>query len=182
MGWKIHTEGGGAKFTATWDDRQWKAATHEMKRQAREVFQKAIEKVLRQTRNDVYSMLKKGDSNEKDIADSLIVETGEQGQGFLGPADAAVRAGADPVEEGGPTAKRGGKIAVYYEYGVQPFKYPFAVGIETRQGFINVNRSPKHPGFKKTGNVGWLTSWYNKAVPQMPDAIQDAIQKAWGGR
>ena len=182
MGWKIHTSGGGVGFDATWDDRQWKAATHEMKRQAREVFQKAIEKVLRQTRNDVYSMLKKGDSNEKDIADSLIVETGEQGQGFLGPADAAVRAGADPVEEGGPTAKRGGKIAVYYEYGVQPFKYPFAVGIETRQGFINVNRSPKHPGFKKTGNVGWLTSWYNKAVPQMPDAIQDAIQKAWGGR
>jgi hypothetical protein len=91
MGWKIHT------------DRQWKAATHEMKRQAREVFQEAIERVLRQTGNDVYSMLKKGDSNEKDIADSLIVETGEQGQGFLGPADAAVRAGADPIEEGGPT-------------------------------------------------------------------------------
>jgi len=183
MGWKIQTEGGGAAFTATWDDRQWKAAARQMKKEARAVFQKAVVKVLRETKNDIYSMLKGGDGNEKQIADSLIVEAGEQGQGFLGPADAAVRAGADPIDEGGPTATRGGKIAIYYEYGVTPFKYPWSVGKTTQQGFINVYSTPTHPGFKKAaGGQGWLTSWYDKAVPQMPDAIQDAIQRAWGGR
>jgi hypothetical protein len=188
MGWSIRAEGAGASFTATWDDRQWKAATRQMKKEARAVFQKAISGVLRKNMGDIKANLKKGDGSERQIADSLIVETGEQGQGFLGPADAVVRAGSNPIDKDGVSADpRGGKIAVYYEYGVSKFNYAqktgWSVGKETKEGFINIHSTPVHPGFKKSlGGKGWLTAWYEQSVPKMPDAIQKAIQTAWGGR
>lgn len=195
MSWNIKTQGGGFAFQAEWDDRQWRAATKQMQKEAKKIFVKAISGVLRTETENVRQALKRGGdgitgSALAKVADSLAVESGTQGH------NAVVRVGSEPMDSGGVSGSRGGKLAQIYEFGAPPFNYSpkWKVGKEVENsairgfgggndmGFINVGKTSMHPGFKKAfGNEGWLTRIYNKSIPQMEDAILDEIQKAWGG-
>lgn len=193
MSWEFTTRGGGFAFQASWDDRQWRAATKQMQKDAKKIFVKAISGVLRAETEKVRQALKRsergiGGSALAKVADSLAVESGTQGN------DAVVRTGSMPMDSGGVTGSRGGKLAQIYEYGVGQFPYPWKVGKPVKNnairgygggndmGFINVGKTSMHPGFKKAfGNEGWLTRIYNNSIPKMEDAILDEIQKAWGG-
>jgi len=191
MSWNIKVQGGAASFQASWDDRQWRAATKQMHKDAKKIFVKALSGVLRAETEKVRQALKRrgitGSALDK-IADSLAVESGTQGN------DAVVRTGSMPMDGGGVTGSRGGKLAQIYEYGVGQFPYPWKVGKPVKNsavrgfgggndmGFISMSKTSMHPGFKKAfGNEGWLERIYNNSIPKIEDAILDEIQKAWGG-
>ena len=189
MGWNFKVQGGGYGFDVRFNNNQWKKAIRQAKKDAPRVLGEAVAKVLTEDMANIRAALKRrgvaGSAMDK-IGDSLIVEMGTE----KGGADTMVRAGSEPVDAGGVTGSRGGKIAIYYEYGVPSFNYPWAIGKEVESsalrggtGFINMGRNSRHPGFKKAfGAKGWLTEWYDRSIPRMKEAIENAMEREWGGR
>ena len=115
------------------------------------------------------------------VADSLAVETLESRDGKV-----EVRFGSDPMDDGGVSGSRGGKLALYLQHGVGEFNYGFTFKTieNTRfwgggEGFINAKtgRNTTHKGFKR---IGWLEHAQQGALPDIQAAIIEALEKEWG--
>ncbi len=182
-GYDISLTRGNISISSKWDWRQFDAAVKEMDRTASEIMAKAIADVLRkQIPASQSKILSSVPPSQQDmaiaVADSLMVESGHRDK------TAEVRFGSDPMDEGGVTGSRGGKLAMYLEYGVRPFQYGFTFKtIENTRfwgkdggGFINAEENMLHGGFKE---VGWLSDAQEKTVPKMEQAIIDALNDAW---
>lgn len=115
------------------------------------------------------------------VADSLAVEVLKSNQG-----EVQVRFGSDPMDEGGVSGSRGGKLALYLQHGVDQFSYGFTFKtIENSRfwgsgtGFINAKagENTTHKGFKR---IGWLEHAQDGALPDIEAAIMQALEKEWG--
>tara|TARA_R100001015_G_C4634650_1_gene201626 strand:- start:4809 stop:5405 length:597 start_codon:yes stop_codon:yes gene_type:complete len=177
-------------FDLTIDTRQTKAAIKEMERTAGQIMAQAIYDVLKGEIGPTQGHLKQQSSVRQQnmankVADSLIVEIGEdQNQ------QAMVRFGSHPIDEGGVSGSRGGKLAQLLEYGATPFAYPFTFktiensatfgGGSGSTGFINAKtgKNMVHPGYKP---VDFLSFARDRAKPKIGAAIVDAFNKAYGG-
>ena len=168
------------------DDRSMYDRFGEFDRTAGSIMAEAIKDVLRAevpaTQRELNSVEPRHRFMGRKVADSLIVEVGEDQN-----SRAAVRFGSDPLDEGGVSGSRGGKIAQYLEYGMEPFEYPFTFKTITNAkswgpggGFINAKtgRNMVHPGIK---GIGWLKSTLERAQPKFEEAIVSALNSAWGG-
>jgi hypothetical protein len=182
--YRIKGDRGEVSINAYWDWSQYDAAVKEMDRTASEIIAKAIADVLRaQMSKTQRKIMSDTPPSQQDmaiaVADSLMVESGHRDK------TAEVRFGSDPMDAGGVTGSRGGKLAQYLEYGVRPFKYGFTFKtIENTRfwgsdggGFINAEENMLHGGFKA---IGWLTDAQEKTIPKMDKAILDALHNAWG--
>lgn len=168
------------------DTRQMDAANKAMDATAAGIIAKAIKEVLRAEISPTQSQIfRDTPPSQRDmataVADSLTVEAGHRDK------TAEVRFGSDPMDSGGVTGSRGGKLAEYLEFGVYPFAYGFtfktiknsrfwAMGSNSG-GFINAKGSNMtHKGFKA---IGWLGKAQERAVPKMESAILNALNEAW---
>ena len=172
-----------------WDWTKFNKALHRMDKYSATIMGDAIARVLKdsmvKTQNKMVGTapIRQRQMNI-DVADSLIVEQGEIDK------QAAVRVGADPIDAGGPTASRGGKIAAMLEEGVSQMPYPFKFkkvqntdwfGKGQKSGFIDAKQHAMHPGFKPAiSGKGWLTHLYEDGVPKIAEALIDAIENMWG--
>lgn len=115
------------------------------------------------------------------VADSLSVEVLKSNQG-----EVEVRFGSSPMDEGGVSGSRGGKLALYLQHGVGEFDYGFTFKtIENTkfwgggEGFINAKtgKNTTHKGFKK---ISWLEYAQEGALPEIEAAMIEALEKEWG--
>ena len=177
-------------ITITVDDKQVKNAIREMERTSAEIMANAIFKVLKRQLSTSQSQIKKDapvrqQAMAQKVADSLIVEIGQNHN-----QKAQVRFGSDPIDTGGVTGSRGGKLALLLEYGSPKFDYPFTFksidnsttfGTGTGSGgFINAKtgNNTVHPGFK---SIDWLSKARDNVTPDIEAAILAAFNDAWGG-
>ena len=179
----------GASFQFEWDWTQFNKAIDQMDSEANALMSKAIADVLRKELEAVRQQLKRGmgisGSIQDVVGDSFVVEEFIPGVG----GNTMVRAGSDPMDTGGVTGSRGGKLAQYLEYGVRSFDYPFKGKTVDNsvwfgkgrgsKGFINRYATPRFPGIKPQPGQGWLTETYNRSIPQIADAIKNALNEAW---
>ena len=174
-------------FKMNFDDRQMQAKFAEMDQTAGSIMANAIKDVLRAAVPETQRKLNQANPRHRfmaqKVADSLIVEMGENEGGV-----AEVRFGSDPIDEGGVTGSRGGKLAAIMEYGMRSFEYPWTFkSIDNGGswgpggGFINAKtgNNMRHPGFKA---VGWLSSTMERPPPKFEQAILDALNNAWGSK
>lgn len=169
------------------DDRAFYDKFDEFGRTAGDIMAEAIKDVLRIELPVTQRELNSGADVRhrfmaRKVADSLIVEVGEDVEGR-----ASVRFGSDPLDDGGVSGSRGGKIAQYLEYGMASFEYPFtfktiknAKSWGPGGGFINAKtgRNMVHPGMKP---MGWLSGTLDRARPKFEEAIVSALNRAWSG-
>ena len=176
-------------FSISWDYHEIEAALAKMDREANKLISRAISGVLRKEMENTRRRLKTGargmsGSMQDIVADSLIVEEGVDSMGW-----AAVRFGADPIDEGGPAGGRAtGKVAYFaqmLETGVPSFSYPFKAmkinqgsSMQSYEGWINTAKDSVFPGIKP---VKWLQETLKRSKPQIPDAIVKELDDAWGG-
>jgi hypothetical protein len=170
-----------------WDTRQMDAANKAMDATAAGIIAMAIKEVLRAEISPTQSQIfRDTPPSQRDmataVADSLTVEAGHRDK------TAEVRFGSDPMDSGGVTGSRGGKLAEYLEFGVDPFEYGFTfktiknsrfwgAGGTSSGGFINAKGgNMTHKGFKA---IGWLSQAQERAVPKMESAILNALNEAW---
>jgi hypothetical protein len=115
------------------------------------------------------------------VADSLAVEVLKSRSG-----EVEVRFGSEPMDGGGVSGSRGGKLALYLQHGVGEFNYGFTFKTieNTRfwgggEGFINAKtgENTTHKGFKR---IGWLEHAQQGALPDIEAAILEALEKEWG--
>tara|TARA_R100000231_G_scaffold45307_2_gene39086 strand:- start:867 stop:1427 length:561 start_codon:yes stop_codon:yes gene_type:complete len=115
------------------------------------------------------------------VADSLAIEVLKSKQG-----EVEIRFGSDPMDGGGVSGSRGGKLALYLQHGVGQFPYGFTFKTiqNTRfwgggEGFINAKTGDNmtHRGFKR---IGWLEHAQEGALPDIEAAILEALEKEWG--
>ena len=180
-------DGGLAHFSLRIDTRQTDAAIKEMERTSAQIMAEAIYGVLKNQipksqRQILQDTPVRQQAMAHKVADSLIAEIGQdQNQ------KAMVRFGSDPIDQGGVTGSRGGKLAQYLEYGTGQFDYPFTFKTIKNSktfgpgnGFINAKtgNNTVHPGFK---SIDWLSKARDDSVPHIEAAIVDALNKAWGG-
>ena len=177
----------GMGFSLEIDTRQTDAAIKEMERTSAEIMADAIYDVLKAQIPTSQSQIKRDapvrqQAMAQKVADSLIVEIGENHN-----QKAEVRFGSDPIDEGGVTGSRGGKLAQYLEYGSPKFDYPFtfktidnSLTFGAGDGFINAKTGNNmvHPGFK---SIDWLSKARDAVSPQIEAAIIDAFNEAWSG-
>jgi hypothetical protein len=177
----------GMGFSLEIDTRQTDAAIKTMEQTSAEIMANAIYNVLKKQIPTSQSQIIRDASVRQQnmarkVADSLIVEVGENHN-----QKAEVRFGSDPIDEGGVTGSRGGKLAQYLEYGTRKFDYPFtfktidnSMTFGSGQGFINAKTGNNmvHPGFK---SIDWLSKARDAVSPQIEAAIVDAFNDAWGG-
>ena len=177
----------GMGFSVEIDDRQTRAAIKEMERTSAEIMANAIFEVLKNQVGPTQSQIKRDSSVRQQamaqkVADSIIVEVGENHN-----QKAEVRFGSDPIDEGGVTGSRGGKLAQYLEYGTPKFDYPFtfktidnSTTFGGGEGFINAKTGNNmvHPGFK---SIDWLSRARDRSAVQIEGAIINAFNEAWGG-
>tara|TARA_R110000744_G_scaffold26942_3_gene66033 strand:+ start:40 stop:621 length:582 start_codon:yes stop_codon:yes gene_type:complete len=177
-------------FSVIIDDRQTKAAIKTMQTTSADIMANAIFKVLKNQIGQTQSQIKR-DSGVRQhamaqkVADSLIVEIGENHN-----SKAEVRFGSDPIDSGGVTGSRGGKLAQLLEYGAPRFDYPFTFksiknstsfgGGAGSGGFINTKggNNTVHPGFK---SIDWLSKARDRSAVEIEGAIIKAFNDAWGG-
>jgi hypothetical protein len=151
-------------------------------KQMEEAIVDILKRELRNTQSYIKSELPPSQQDMANaVADSLAVEVLKSNQG-----EVEVRFGSEPMDDGGHTASRGGKIALYLQHGVDTFEYGFTFKTieNTRfwgggQGFINAKtgRNMVHKGFKR---IGWLEHAQEGALPDIQAAIIDALEKEWG--
>lgn len=179
----------GVGYSTKWDWSGMHRGMQVMEQTATKVMSEAIAGVMKKEIGHIKRGIKQSmgplSSITQIVADSLVIEEGFDTDGPI------VRFGADPIDDDGPTLTRGGKPAQYLEYGVTTFPYRFeGKTIEhskswvnsTPIGYINARSTPMHPGFKAAfGGRGWLTEAYDRIIPQIPDALIEALDKAWGG-
>tara|TARA_Y100001972_G_scaffold125252_2_gene176066 strand:- start:366 stop:947 length:582 start_codon:yes stop_codon:yes gene_type:complete len=114
------------------------------------------------------------------VADSLAVDIGVTAVG-----EAQVRFGSEPMDDGGVTGSRGGKLALMLEFGIRPFRYPFtfktiepsrSFGIgDTGLGhFINAKVHPQYP---KYDGIGFLARALSEVQPEIDQIIMDKLQE-----
>ena len=177
-------------FSLEIDCRQTDAAIKEMERTSAEIMAQAVYNVLKRQLPKSQSQIKRDapvrqQAMAQKVADSLVVEIGTNHN-----QKAEVRFGSDPIDTGGVTGSRGGKLAQYLEYGTPKFSYPFTFkSIDNSTtfgsgagsgGFINAKtgNNTVHPGFK---SIDWLSKARDGAVPEIEAALIDAFNEAWGG-
>ena len=177
----------GMGFSVEIDDRQTRAAIKEMERTSADIMANAIYEVLKGQVGPTQSQIKRDSpvrqqAMAQKVADSIIVEVGQNHN-----QKAEVRFGSDPIDQGGVTGSRGGKLAQYLEYGSPKFDYPFtfktidnSVTFGNGDGFINAKtgRNMVHPGFK---SIDWLSKARDRSSAQIESALIDGFNKAWGG-
>ena len=178
----------GMGFSVEIDDRQTRAAIKEMERTSADIMANAIYEVLKGQVGPTQSQIKRDSpvrqqAMAQKVADSIIVEVGQNHN-----QKAEVRFGSDPIDQGGVTGSRGGKLAQYLEYGSPKFDYPFTfktIDNSTTfgtgsEGFINAKtgRNMVHPGFK---SIDWLSKARDRSSAQIESALIDGFNKAWGG-
>ena len=170
-------------ISTKWDFGQVDRALNQMERDAGKSMANAIKEVLRRemgnAQNDINSSVRpRHRVMGQRVADSLAVE-------ILGDAgsEAEVRAGSDPMDDFGVEGSRGGKLALILEFGIRSFQYPFTFkSIENSPswgsganegGFINAKGG--NMTYKGFDGIGWLDKAYNKSVPQIEQAILQAL-------
>jgi hypothetical protein len=177
----------GMGFSVQIDDRQTRAAIKEMERTSADIMANAIFQVLKGQVGPTQSQIKsdspvRQQAMAQKVADSIIVEIGENHN-----QKAEVRFGSDPIDSGGVTGSRGGKLAQLLEYGTGKFDYPFtfktignSITFGTGSGFINAKagNNTVHPGFK---SIDWLSKARDRSASQIETAIVNAFNDAWGG-
>jgi len=188
----VNISGGGdagVSYTFNWDYSEVRRALAGMDIEANKLMSKAISGVLRKEMETTRRNLKRGvrgmsGSMQDIVADSLVVESGTMDGG------AAVRFGADPIDRGGPSSRRKTGSVAYLaqmlETGIPSFEYGFKDAMKINQGssgrsyagWINKSKDSHFPGIKP---VEWLKSTLRRAEPQIPDAVTDALDTAWGG-
>lgn len=171
-------------ISTKWDFGQVDRALNQMERDAGKSMANAIKEVLRRemgnAQNDINSSVRpRHRVMGQRVADSLAVE-------ILGDAgsEAEVRAGSDPMDDFGVEGSRGGKLALILEFGIRSFPYPFTFkSIKNSPswgsgagegGFINA-KAGNNTQYKGFDGIGWLDKAYNKSVPQIEQAILQAL-------
>jgi len=169
---------GDMDFAYTIDFSEIDGAIKQMDKDAAKLIKKAIKKVFTKEKQNTKKRLSSGRYANMGgkVADSLDVEEVKESNKF------GIRFGSQPINSGGATGSRGGKLAQYLEYGVRRHPYSFK-GLEITNrsgsmGFINALKTPYHPGIRPQE---WLTRTYERVNPQIPDAIQQALNEAWKG-
>tara|TARA_R100001463_G_scaffold19613_7_gene48156 strand:- start:1182 stop:1715 length:534 start_codon:yes stop_codon:yes gene_type:complete len=150
----------------------------EMDKTASQIMQKAMIDIVDKEASTTIQMLKGKSKGGNDIYNTVIQSLVAFESGSF--KEAKVTFGSDPIEEGGVTGSRGGKLAQILEDGMAPHKYAFqGMEIDTRsgKGFINaLRKTPTHPGIPATD---WLKDTQKRAQPKFEQAIADALQEAW---
>ena len=116
----------------------------------------------------------------REVADSLAVDIG------ISPAgEAQVRFGSEPMDEGGVTGSRGGKLALMLEFGVREFAYPFTfktikpspsfgIGNTGLGHFINAKVHPKYPPYD---GIGFLAQALTEVSGDIDQIIMERLQE-----
>tara|TARA_R110001592_G_scaffold282418_2_gene550138 strand:+ start:176 stop:760 length:585 start_codon:yes stop_codon:yes gene_type:complete len=170
-------------ISTKWDFGQVDRALNKMERDAGKSMANAIKEVLRRemgnAQSDINSSVRpRHRIMGQRVADSLAVETlGDAG------SEAEVRAGSDPMDDFGVEGSRGGKLALILEFGIRDFQYPFTFKTiknspswgsgGSEGGFINTKGG--NMTYKGFDGIGWLDKAYNKSVPQIEQAILQAL-------
>lgn len=179
-----YVERRGMEFGIKWDWRQFNSAVDTMDRTASEVMADAIKDAMMEELGGVQGYIKQSSPvNHRymanDVADSLIIEEGRSSDDT-----AMVRFGSDPIDNGGVTGSRGGKLAAILQYGMQPFGYPFTFKtIENSRsspqsaGFINARLDKKvHPGIPA---IGWLDVAEERVTENLMKTLEQRLHEAW---
>ena len=179
--------GFGMGFSLQIDTRETEAAIRTMEDTSAELMAEAIFNVLKRQIPKSQAQIKKDAPVRQQamalkVANSLVVEIGRNHNQM-----AEVRFGSDPIDEGGVSGSRGGKLAQFLEYGTPKFDYPFtfktinnSLTFGAGEGFINAKtgNNTVHPGFK---SIDWLSKARDGAVPEIEAAIVEAFNENWGG-
>jgi len=169
-----------------YDSRTIDRMVGEFGRNANDQLEQAIVDILkRELRNTQSFIVQELPPSQADmahkVADSLAVEVLKSRSG-----EVEVRFGSQPMDDGGVSGSRGGKLALYLQHGVDEFSYGFTFKTiqNTRfwgggEGFINAKtgRNTTHKGFKR---ISWLEHTQQNALPDIETAILDALEKEWG--
>jgi hypothetical protein len=116
----------------------------------------------------------------REVADSLAVDIGVSAAG-----EAQVRFGSEPMDDGGVTGSRGGKLALMLEGGVKSFNYPFtfktiepspsfAVGSTGVGNFINAKLKPRYPAYD---GIGYLAEALAEVSGDIEEIIIERLQE-----
>lgn len=116
----------------------------------------------------------------KEVADSIGVDIGVTAGG-----EAQVRFGSEPMDEGGVTGSRGGKLALMLEFGIKEFRYPFdfktitpspsfGIGSTGLGNFINAKANPTYPRYE---GIGWLAQALGEVEPEIEQIIMAKLQE-----
>tara|TARA_R110001592_G_scaffold142126_1_gene364104 strand:+ start:223 stop:780 length:558 start_codon:yes stop_codon:yes gene_type:complete len=181
----ISRSGGSMKFHL--DDRQVKQAVDHMEANSGKVMAETIKEALREQATKTQRFINSSVPSRQrvmgqKVADSIAVEIYGDGKNI-----AEVAFGSDPMQEGGVTGSRGGKLAIMLESGVKPFEYgftfktikpspSFGIGSTGLGSFINAKANPVHGGFEA---IGWLAQAYAEVVPEIEERLIVALQEAF---
>ncbi len=183
----ISASGGNGKMSFNLDTREVNRAVNQMETKSGKVMAEAIKEALREqaTRTQRYinsSVRVRHRVMGQRVADSIAVETFGDGTNV-----AEVAFGSDPIQEGGVTGSRGGKLALILENGIKSFEYPFTFkSIKNSPswgsgagegGFINAKgKNATYSGFD---GIGWLAQAYAEVVPKIEERLIVALQEAF---
>ena len=172
-------------FSLEIDCRQTDAAIKEMERTSAEIMAQAVYNVLKRQLPKSQSQIKRDapvrqQAMAQKVADSLVVEIGTNHN-----QKAEVRFGSDPIDTGGVTGSRGGKLAQYLEYGTPKFSYPFTfktikpspsfgIGNTGLGHFINAKVHPRYPAYD---GIGFLAEALAEVSPDIEQIIMERLQE-----
>ena len=167
------------KVVSSWDFTEVNRAIGFMEDNAGKSMADAIKEALRKQANKTQSYIMRESSQRhrvmsKEVADSIAVDIGVTAGG-----EAQVRFGSEPMDDGGVSGSRGGKLALILEFGIRDFPYPFtiksikpspsfAIGNTGIGNFINAKANPIYKGFE---GIGWLAKAFAEVQPEIQDAI-----------
>lgn len=185
----ITSSGGYGKMSFKLDTQQVNRAIANMEENSGKVMAETIKEALRKQamRTQRYinsSVIPRHRVMGRRVADSITVETFGDGANV-----AEVAFGSDPIQEGGVTGSRGGKLALILENGIKSFSYPFTFkSIENSPswgsgagegGFINARGGGKNATYSGFDGIGWLAQAYAEVVPEIEERLILALQEAF---
>ena len=186
MSFNLNVNSGFVKSSFSYDTRQIDKLVKDFAEDAHKQMEDAIwailKKQLPKTQRYIVSSLPPSSKDmAHKVADSLEIEQLKSREG-----EVEFRFGSNPMDDGGVTGSRGGKLALYLQHGVGPFNYGFTFKTieSTRywgggEGFINAKagKNTVHKGFKK---ISWLEHAQDGALPEIEAAILENLYGEWG--
>jgi hypothetical protein len=185
----VSVSGGNGKMSFNLDTKEVNRAISNMESKSGKVMAEAIKEALREqtTRTQRYinsSVRVRHRVMGQRVADSIAVETFGDGTNV-----AEVAFGSDPIQEGGVTGSRGGKLALILENGIKSFEYPFTFKTIKNSpswgsgagegGFINARGGGKNATYTGFEGIGWLAQAYAEVVPKIEERLIVALQEAF---